>query len=143
MKMKKVLLGLAMAMLMLSMVGCSTEDKNNISSTEQTTNSSEETKEVVNGLTGEKETIVEEEQIATTIELYAKVTQIVVRELVSPDEATVHFEYMLNDEVYKFTQKYPVGTFVEGDVVKFTMGTLGRSGMPDIQNVISWEKVEE
>ena len=69
------MLGLVMVVMVFAMVGCgtedknnapsteqtsSTEDKNNTSSTEQATNS-EDIKVVVDGLTGEKVTIVEEQ----------------------------------------------------------------------------------
>lgn len=140
--MKKMMLGLVVVVMMLAMVGCGETPKNEKENvTIENVTNTEVKEEVINGLTGEKETVVQEEEVATTIELYAQVVRVVERDGI--DDATVYFECTLNDEIFKFTQRCPKGTFAENDVIKFVIGTLDKVGTPDVSNIISWENVKE
>jgi hypothetical protein len=140
--MKKVMLGLVMVVMLMSLVGCGETTKNEKENvTVENVTNSEVKEEVVNGLTGEKETVVQKEEVTTTIELYAQVVRVVERDGI--DDVTVYFECTLNDEIFKFSQRYPKGTFAENDIIKFVMGTLDKVGTPDVSNIISWEIVEE
>ena len=156
--MKKMMLGLVMVVMMFAMVGCgtedkndtppteqtnSTEDKNNTSSTEQITNS-EEVKVVVDGLTGEKVTIVEEKTEVEEIPVVESVVIFAEAKEVILDTVSdyVVFEYLKEDgKMCYFSNLYSVGTFKVGDVVKFTFEK--KDGLIDYSNPDSWEIVEE
>lgn len=136
--MKKVMLGLVMVVMLMSMVGCGTTEKNEES--EVTT----EMKEVVNGITGEKEPVKDTQVNEKTMMLYAEVIEISVGTTVDENTEYYKFEFSMNDIVSTFGIEYPIDSFEVGDVVKFTMGVRNYGGpdLPDTNNIISWEKSE-
>jgi ABC-type enterochelin transport system substrate-binding protein len=137
--MKKMMLGLVVVVMMLAMVGCGGDTTNTETEKENVTVESEVT-EVVNGLTGEKETIVEKEPEVEIVTIFAEVKSLSLRD--NDTNHQVKFEYLnKSGEVRGFGGCYPVGTFEVGDVVKFTFEK--KDGLVDYSNKLSWEIVEE
>lgn len=135
--MKKVMLGLVMVVMLMSLVGCGTATKNEES--EVTT----EMKEVVNGITGEKEFV--EDEVDTdekTMILFAKVVEI--EEGRFDDVKRVKFETSIENTVCTFSGEYPTDAFEMGNVVKFVVGVRNYGGpdLPDTNKIISYEIVE-
>ena len=101
----------------------------------------ENSTEVINGLTGEKEEIKDTQTNEKTMVLYAKVIEVNNGTTIDGSTERIKFEFSLNDIVSTFGDEYPVDTFEVGNVVKFTVGVRNYGGpdLPDTDNVISWE----
>lgn len=135
--MKKMMLGLVMVVMMLAMVGCG---ENTIDTEKENVTVESEVTEVINGLTGEKVTIVEEKPEVEIVTIFAEVTGLGLRD--NDTNNQVKFEYLNESgEMQSFGGCYPVGTFEVGDVVKFTFEK--KDGLADYSNKLSWEIVEE
>lgn len=138
--MKKVMLGLVMVVMLMSMVGCG-ETNNQINESEVNS----EMKEVINGITGEKET-VDENQTPNekTMTIYAKVIEVNNGSSVDNSTNYVNFEFSINDTIVTLGGEYPTDTFEVGNVVKFVVGVRNYGGpdLPDTNKIISYEIVE-
>ena len=138
--MRKVMLGLVMVMMLMSLVGCG--------KTQEQINKSEvnsEMKEVINGITGEKETINENQTSnEKTMTIYAKVIEVSSGNSVDNSTNRVKFEFSINDTVLTLSDEYPIDTFAVNNVVKFVVGVRNYGGpdLPDTSKIFSWEIIE-
>jgi hypothetical protein len=143
MKMKKIMFGLVMVM-MLTMVGCGNGNAtNNENPSVDNEVNTEVGDVVVNGNTGEKEEVKEEENGVFTI--FAEVKGIPFSTKDENGEVIsefVTFQFVNeNDTVCKFGLDFPTDTFEVGEIVKFEMSVEKFSDY-SLDTIISWEKVE-
>ena len=136
--MKKMMLGLVVVMMLMSMVGCGDKNITNNNTVESEENS--EMKEVINGITGEKETI--EDNTEKTMTIFAEVIEIL--DGTTENVKRVRFESSIDGNVFTFSAEYPNDKFKMGDTVKFTVGVRNYGGpdLPDTNKIIAWEVVE-
>lgn len=137
--MKKMMLGLVVVVMILAMVGCGKDTIKTETEKENITTESE-VAEVIDGLTGEKVTIIEEKPEVEIVTIFAEVKSLSLRD--NDTNHQVLFEYL--DEggwMHSFGGCYPVDTFEVGNVVKFTFEK--KDGLIDYSNKLSWEIVEK
>lgn len=124
--MKKVMLGLVMVMMLMSLVGCGE------------TNSKNSDNYYVDSNTGNKVEV--EVSTEKTYEFYVSVKDVKVYE---NGKVLYQLEYKIDDKVGYTVYETDEVKFEKGDVVKVTCGWNTTENKPSFQDIVSIEKVNE